>query len=415
VRSIRERLNAMQPEVTEKRDPAPTGISIDIVTPGFERPTAVGSHFVAENHVDVTELGARTFDNEVRPSILAPRGDWPSNVSPNEIIFLDTETTGLDRGIGTHVFLVGIGYFAEGTFRVEQHFLRDLHEEPSMLNELGRIIREFKVLVTFNGRGFDWPLIHNRFIFHGYRDIPELVHWDLLTSARRIWRNRLGDCSLGNLEQQLLGVRRFDDVPGFLIPNLYFDYLRSRDARPLRPVFSHNREDIVSLARLADLMLLTENDPNTLGHPVDRMSFGLCLLNHGDLKSARQVILHELDNQLIQPDLRHRVCKALADQLKRQRVWNEAEEIWTSMLSYPWDTAEQAIYPLVELAKLHEHRYRDYRRAMSYVDRALSLAELRGWQPERSELMHRYARLQRRYTNQSKTKRTPKRNGQEYR
>jgi uncharacterized protein len=414
VRSIRDRLNAMQPEVASRPDPAPTGISIEHVTPGAERRTERGSHFVAEKDVDHSILGTRTFDRQIHPTTLARVPEWSTPVDANDILFLDTETTGLDRGTGTHVFLVGIGYFSGTSFRVEQHFLRDLHEEPSLLSELERIVREFRVLVTFNGRGFDWPLIHNRFILHGYRNIPELVHWDLLASARRIWRNRLGDCSLGNLERQLLGVQRFDDVPGFLIPNLYFDYLRSRDARPLRPVFSHNHEDIVSLARLADLMLLTEQDPIlTLEHPLDRISYGLCLLNLGDLVSGEELILREINDRTISPELRYRVCKHVCDHLKRQQSLSKAESIWTSMLEHRWTSAEHALYPIVELAKLCEHRYRDYRRAISFVEKALNMAHMKGWSREKGELMHRYARLQRRVANQALTTRKRGGTGQE--
>jgi uncharacterized protein len=397
VRSIRERLNAMQPEAPAQSVAAPPGVPIDLVTPGVERITSRGRHFLVETHSDDPTGGLLTSRNEVLPSSVRNQFASTSGTKASDILFLDTETTGLDRGTGTHVFLVGIGFYNDDRFQVQQHFLRDLHEEASLLCALEQIISEFSVLVTFNGRGFDWPLISNRFILHGYRDIPELAHWDLLTSSRRVWRNRLRDCSLGNLERELLAVQRYGDVPGYLIPSLYFDYLRSRDARPLRPIFSHNHEDIVSLARLADLLLSAENDPcQTLIHPIDQLSYGLWLLSGGDLEQAEQLILPNLEHDAIDLDLRYRGYKSLADLHKRRGRWPVAMELWEEMRRQQWITSEQTLYPLVELAKVFEHRLRDYLSAIRLVEQALNLADIHGWRSEHASLIHRYARLQRR-------------------
>jgi uncharacterized protein len=401
VSSLRDRLNAMQPEPSAVREPETAGIPIDAVTPGSVRQTVRGSHFVVETAVPDPTMGSFQNRHELLPTILGHEVTFPDKTRASDILFLDTETTGIDRGTGTHVFLVGIGYFKGTNFLVEQHFLRDLHEEASLLCELDQLIREFAVLVTFNGRGFDWPLLNNRFILHGYRDTPELAHWDLLTSSRRVWRNRLRDCSLGSLERNLLGVERYGDVPGYLIPGLYFDYLRSRDARPLRPVFSHNQEDIVSLARLADLLLTTEQDPTSaLAHPIDQLSFGLFLLSQGETTRAEHLIRLNLEHPSIDIDLRFRAFKSLANHHKRRSRWHESIELWKSMLRQRWASAEQALYPLVELAKVYEHKLRDYGLAAHYVEQGLNLVNLKGWAGERSALMHRYARLKRRARNE---------------
>ncbi len=396
MRSIRERLNRMQPDVAARPEPAAqTGVPIDAVTPGTERQTQSGSHYVVESSVSVPELAV----DEWRETIDRVLG---SCVNHDDILFLDTETTGLDRGTGTHVFLIGLGYFSGDQVQVEQHFLRDLHEEPSMLADVEYSIRHHAALVTFNGRGFDWPIISNRLILHGHRDIPERPHWDLLTSSRRVWRNRLNDCSLGSLERRILNVERFGDVPGYLIPQLYFDYLRDRDARPLKSVFSHNQEDIVSLAKLADILLCAERDPAaSLQHPVDRVSFGLHLLNRGEIARADALIRQNTSRPEIDEELRFRALSGLALQYRRLGQWTAACELWELMLTFRWTHIDHYLHPLVELAKVHEHRMCDFRTAMRYTERALNLVELHGGRGVRDELNHRLARLRRRTMNQS--------------
>lgn len=385
----------MQPEAPPESVQHDPGVSVHTVAPGAERFTARGSHFVIETSVPDPTIRRKDW-HRILPTVVG------KNVNATDMLFLDTETTGLDRGTGTHVFLVGLGYFSGDAFHVQQHFSRDLHEEPSLLWDIEQLMREFSVLVTFNGRGFDWPMLSTRFILHGHRDVPELNHWDLLTSSRRVWRHRLRDCSLGSLERSILGVQRFGDVPGYLIPDLYFDYLRSRDARPLRPVFSHNQEDIVSLARLADRLLQTEQDPfSSLDHPVDQVSYGVYLLNQGDLDRAQALIRPNLHLATLDDDLRFRASSLLANSYKRNGQCGIAIEIWFEMLAHRWDSAERILHPLVELAKAHEHRLGDVRTARHFVERAMNLASLYDWRESHAALTHRHRRLLRRLNKQS--------------
>ena len=206
--------------------------------------------------------------------------------------FIDTETTGLGGGAGVYCFMVGVGTFealdappdqgplplagavatAEHTpperdapthFVVRQYFMRSPAEEQALLTALSRQLERHDIAVTFNGRSFDLPLLRNR-IRYNLRFLPDFArgvpllherapHLDLLMPARRLWKRRLQSCRLANLEQKVLEfVRTEDDVPGRLIPQLYIDYLRSGDARPLQRVFYHNREDIVSMVAQAD-------------------------------------------------------------------------------------------------------------------------------------------------------------------
>src|SRR5207245_11750591 len=166
------------------------------------------------------------------------------------LIFLVTETTGLAGGTGTYAFLVGAGWIEGDVFVVAQHFMRDLDEEPALLAALAPLLERAGGVVTFNGAGFDLPLLETRFVLARRRWPATLPHLDLLRPSRRVWTGCFDDCRLGTLERDVLGLAREEDVPGALIPSLYFDWLRRRRAAPLARVFAHNRDDVLSLAAL---------------------------------------------------------------------------------------------------------------------------------------------------------------------
>jgi uncharacterized protein YprB with RNaseH-like and TPR domain len=168
--------------------------------------------------------------------------------------FLDTETTGLSGGAGTAAFLVGLGFVDGDAFRVRQYFMEDYDQEAALLHQLAADLRRFPRLVTFNGKMFDVPLLETRYrLSRGRWPLEDAPHLDLLHPARRLWKARLESCRLVHLETELLRLRREEDIPGDQIPQVYFDYLRSRDARVLPRIFEHNRLDVVSLAALAVL------------------------------------------------------------------------------------------------------------------------------------------------------------------
>lgn len=227
---------------------------------GQEEATPFGPCYLIERRYPLDHqhgpwpLGALTT---VAPDLLAALGgDARLGSLPHErLVLLDTETTGLAGGTGTYVFLVGLGFLTADTagpaFVVRQYFLRELREERALLHALGATLARFGALVTFNGKSFDWPLLATRYTL-ARQTLPVAAwpHLDLLHPARRVWKHRLPSCSLGALEAAILGVRRVNDVPGALIPDLYFRYLRDGDPRPLLPVLAHNEADIVSLAAL---------------------------------------------------------------------------------------------------------------------------------------------------------------------
>jgi uncharacterized protein YprB with RNaseH-like and TPR domain len=187
--------------------------------------------------------------------LLAP--DAPEDISDvQRWLFLDTETTGLMGGTGTYPFLVGLAWCEGGGLEVEQLFMREYSEERSLLAALAERLAERPVLVTFNGKSFDWPLLETRYRMTRIFPPPApRAHLDFLHPARNLWRLRLGSVRLSQLERHVLGWDRGDDLVSELIPRIYLDFVRHGHAEPLVPVFHHNQMDLRGLAGLSGRIL----------------------------------------------------------------------------------------------------------------------------------------------------------------
>ena len=330
---------------------------------------------------------------EVAPSalaILAPAVG--ETLDPRGLLFLDTETTGLAGGTGTYAFLVGAARIDGDRLRVTQLFMRDLDEEPAMVAALAPLLDGATGLVTFNGSGFDVPLLETRFILQRRCWPALLAHVDLMRPARRVWSGWLDDCRLATLERRVLGVERERDVPGYAIPSLYFQYLRHRTAAPLRDVLEHNRQDVLALVALLGWFSHALAGRATLT-PEEQAGLGR-LWERTDVERAcrcyEEALAAGLDGEIA-----HAVRLRLAKWEKRRARWAVARALWeaaTSATSFdprPWE----------ELAKFHEHRARDFAAARYVVTRAIELAADAA-APERvvEALRYRLGRLERRLT-----------------
>ncbi|MFH1609821.1 MAG: ribonuclease H-like domain-containing protein [Candidatus Bipolaricaulota bacterium] len=171
---------------------------------------------------------------------------------PEDLVFLDIESLGLS---GLPAFLAGVGRLNGDGLHVRQYLARSLAEEPAILAALREALPPRPVVVSYNGKAHDWNHLQARFAYHGLDPLPEPVHLDLLFFARRRWGGELLDCSLPQVERAVLGMTREVDVPGEYVPICYQNYLRTGSAAPLVPVIAHNREDVVTLARLLSLLL----------------------------------------------------------------------------------------------------------------------------------------------------------------
>ena len=321
---------------------------------------------------------------------LLARGETPPGP---KLLYLDTETTGLAGGTGTYAFLVGLGFFDGEVFEVRQYFMRDLDEEPALLAALDPLLRQMDGLVTYNGRAFDVPLLETRFVL-GRRRWPEAgFHLDLLPAARRLWSLRLPDCRLGTVEQHALGFAREDDLSGALIPAVYFEYLRRKAPGELPRIFEHNRHDILSLAALTAWVA------DAVGRaPVPELGAhelaGLGRLWEAtDPERGAACYRMALDRGLESPT-RERVLARLAWREKQHARWEASRELWEAVARgargfdpRPWE----------EMAKIHEHRLRDFAGAHAVVTEALERARsLRAPEHVVGALTHRLHRLTRR-------------------
>ncbi len=288
---------------------------------------------------------------------------------PGQWLFLDTETTGLSGGTGTYAFLVGVGWWECGRFVVEQYFMRDHSEEPSLLaGVLGRLRRR-PVLVTYNGKSFDWPLLETR--FRMTRTAPgagPLAHLDLLHPARRLWRHQLDSVALTRLETDVLGFRRGGDIPSETIPRIYFDFLRGGSHEGIADVLNHNRMDLRGLALLALRILDILADPEGSGCGAPEL-FGVSrlLAKRGDASGAERLGRLALARGL--PEEAARMARRdLAVAARRRRDFGESNALWETLLG---ETAE-GLRAYEQLAIHCEHRLGDPARAAAISREALA-------------------------------------------
>lgn len=315
----------------------------------------------------------------------------------DETAFIDVETTGLAGGTGVVAFLIGIARVRGDIVEVSQFFLRDFGEEEAQLHGVDDALAGARTIITYNGKIFDWPLIEARCVMNRMRlrARPD-GHIDLVFPARRIWQHHLADRRLTTVEQEILGLARHGDVPGELIPALYFGYQRSGDARPLQPVLEHNRLDILSLIGLLGVIggALTDPFGGAVSHAAEFHGLGRWCLDLG-LAEAGVRCLEHASRADLPPAVRERVLRDLAATYKRLKQHGDALAVWRALVA---DGALSA-FPYVELAKHHEHAERDYARALEMVDRALAVHLGRGRRGDEQsgrelrELLHRRDRL----------------------
>ena len=381
--------------------PLSAAYAIEEVVSGHVQPTSYGDVFVVETSYDPTyKHGQVGLWAEAPLGTIAAWAREPAVAGGNleRFAFLDTETSGLAGGTGTYTFMIGVGRFDKGHFRLAQFFLRDPGQERAQLEALMQFLEPCEVLVTFNGKSFDAPLLNARFTLNDQRSpLIDLAHLDLLPLARRLWRDRLPSRRLGDLEAQILRADRTEeDIPGWLIPSVYFDYLRSGDARPLKGVFYHNAMDVLAMAALLNHISQMPAEPlgPTVEYALDLIAIGKLheALDQPDI--AVQLFEQGMDRDDLPEEHYWATQRRLSFLQKRNNNMAAAVAVWQL-------AAEgRQIYAHVELAKFYEHKRRDYREAIRWTLAALDLleaahrsrADRHRWT---GELKHRLVRLQR--------------------
>lgn len=294
------------------------------------------------------------------------------SLAPSDLMFLDTETTGLAGGTGTVAFLVGMGVWREGEFWILQYFMPDFPEEPALLHLFEAALAEVAALVTYNGKAFDVPLLSSRLVRNrsqGVSRLADIPHLDLLHPARRLWKQRLGDCSLTNLEAGILGFQRERDIPGWEIPQVYFRFLTEGEIGELPTVFLHNQHDLLTLAHLLARACRLYHEPlgdRTLPG-IDLYSLARSLELDGSPMVALEVLeearLADLDAQT-----RRQLLRRLSLVYKRRKNWDAAVAIWQELGE--WEGILEA-FSFEEMAKFYEHVAGDLRLAAAVTTRIL--------------------------------------------
>jgi len=353
-------------------------------TPEFTEPSCIA-----------LELLSRTRDESLSRKTRTALED------PTKWLFLDTETTGLAGGTGTYAFLIGLGWWDAGGLQVEQLFMRDFTEEHSILHELSTRVVERPVLVTFNGKSFDWPLLENRFTMTRSIAAPKLAaHLDLLHPARALWKLRLRSVRLAELERHVLdaprlGWHRENDVASALIPQFYFDYLRGGPAAPLAGVVRHNQMDLRGLAALFGKINSLLSKPADSAKEIESLDlFGLSrfLQRRGDADRAHSACAQALAIGL-PAEFRPKARRDLALMAKRRGEHERAAEIWLDMVA----DLHEGIHASEQLAIYYERHAKDPAKAAQFAK--LAVATVRRQRANSRDLLltARFARLEKKF------------------
>jgi hypothetical protein len=367
------------------------------VLPGSWEETPAGECFVIRKDFPLdTQHGCRSLYSEPSPKILESQFqlDGLSKLPLSNYLFIDTETTGLAGGTGTYVFLIGAAKIIDDRIHFAQFFLQDPEAESAQLAALENYASSSNVIISYNGKSFDLPRIRTRYNLHGWPDpFSDIYHLDLLHIARRLWKDSLPSCTLGDLEYHLLKLERDElDIPGWKVAEYFFSYLQDGDPYPLKHILYHNEIDVLSLVSL-------------LGYISERLSFpldaqyasrsdlipvGKFLASSGETQKAIEVLSHALHKADLSQEQRIQGCLELASIHKRNDFLAEALPLWEESAQIGSLAAK------IELAKFYEHQQNDYAEAIHWT-----LSALEGIPPAasekdallRSDLEHRLNRL----------------------
>jgi uncharacterized protein YprB with RNaseH-like and TPR domain len=378
-----------------------------IVTNGFGRALVIDRRYESDRFHGARRVGECDVADDETLRLLDPSLP-PAAGAAGRTIFVDLETTGLSGGAGTVAFLVGCGWFDMGAFQVRQFLLASYAHERALLDAVAACFDAATLLVTYNGKTFDVPVMETRWVFHRMElPLDGIPHFDMLHPARRLWKMRTpesdleeGGCRLSTLERALFDVRRVGDVSGFEIPGRYFQFLRNGDPRPLEPVLEHNRLDLVSLAAVtAHAVRLAEQGVEACRDGSEALALGRVYERAGDVTRAGRC--YERGAASTNADVRAESLYRVGLRHRRERRFAEAADVWRSLLELAESkrgrtpAMESLRQFAVEALAIHEeHRTRDFEAARELA--MFSLEEQTGAAGRRRDSMrHRLARLER--------------------
>ncbi len=344
IHNLRSKLQSL-PKSEIKKESPPKDFSCSVFKKEFDTSAEGLSSFVA---CDISYLKiACKIDNE-------------KSIRPEEIVFFDTETTGLAGGTGTVAFLVGAGRLEGNKFVVRQFLMNDYHQEPSMLQEFKKTLDGAKAVATYNGKSFDAPLIKTRSILNRINiNLDDFYHFDLLHACRRLYKMRLERMKLTDVEYHILGMEREDDIPGSDIPEIFFRYLKYGEGTLLEKVIEHNLNDIVSLAKISGELAQVYVSPKDAEYTEDAFCAAKTLLKLKRYSQA-EVVFDALKDDL------EDAKRELAYLKRSMGCYDEAIELFDELSSM---SRFNTIYD-IELAKIYEHKKKNYELAVNYALKA---------------------------------------------
>jgi uncharacterized protein YprB with RNaseH-like and TPR domain len=402
-----------------------------VVTNRFGRALVIDRRYESDRFHGSRRVGECDVPDGDTLRLLDPTLPLPDGVR-DRTLFVDLETTGLSGGAGTVAFLVGCGWFDMGAFQVRQFLLTSYASERALLDAVASCFDAASLLVTYNGKTFDVPVMETRWSFHRMRMPLESVrHFDMLHPARRLWSSRSvdasgmerpadrprngapnndsGGCRLGTLERVLCDVTRIGDVPGLEIPGRYFQFLRTGDARPLEPVLEHNRLDLISLAAVAaHAVELVEEGTPRCRDAAEALALGRVYERAGCIDRAVDAYRCAADAADAPVDVRAEAIYRLGVRLRRDRRFDDAAACWRRLLElqaaprpkYSYAGHGHALlgplrqYAVQALAIHHEHRERDYEGAKELALQLLEDPEEGNLRVTPEATKHRLARLE---------------------
>ncbi|MEC1374753.1 ribonuclease H-like domain-containing protein [Heyndrickxia oleronia] len=287
---------------------------------------------------------------------------------PNDLFFFDTETTGLGGGVGNTIFLLGYAYLEKDEIILRQHFLPEPGLEiPLYYSFLENI--DYTTLVTYNGKAFDWPQVKTRhtLIREHVPKLPSFGHFDLYHASRRFWKDQLESVKLVNVEKDILEFERKDDVPGFLAPMIYFDFVERKNPEGIITVLQHNENDILSLITLYTHLTfqILQLDPSQTSQ--EKLILGKWLQAIGE----KDVAIQTFEKLSLANEIEAKF--ELAFHLKRQKKYSDARDLWLEVLEK--GNGKLKIKSSIEVAKLFEHQFKNYDQALKIARIGLSLHE----------------------------------------
>ncbi|MBS4217344.1 ribonuclease H-like domain-containing protein [Bacillus sp. FJAT-49711] len=287
-------------------------------------------------------------------------------MSPSDLFFFDTETTGLYGGVGNSIFLLGYARFVGDEFVLRQHFLPEPGFEVALYKSFLENV-DYTTLVTYNGKAFDWPQVKTQhtLVRQHVPNLPAFGHFDLYHASRRLWKNKLESVKLARVEEEILGVKRINDIPGYLAPMIYFDYVERKNPEGILEVLKHNEIDILSLITLYTHLTYQIQGVDPKQTPTEKMLIAKWYQYIGERDLAADTF------EVAADEGDYFAKHELAFYLKRAGKYDDAREIWLEVITHGEDSIKKDAY--IELAKLMEHQYKDYIQALEFTRAAMEL------------------------------------------